>query len=304
MADLTGYLNSIIRTHKEDKNEIKLTAKETLAFCGIYLENNNRGVHRYQDGFCIIFQLAGSSLLKIGDHEITLQAGNSLLVDHAYQVLVQRDAVLVKIKFADLTLAKIDQEIMATSSSEQKLVQSIEQTLANKGYLMVKATGIMRSATALEEVIDEYLKASVFAAALIKMNLEKYIIYSLRDGRFSMKPLSQAKFAGSSLDAYIDEHFVDINLNQAAKHFGFNSNYFSNLVKKETGKSFVDHVDERRMQEARQLLAQPNVSLKEIIKRVGFSSKSFFYKKFNQYYGMTPAAMRKDLFRQANINLK
>lgn len=58
------------------------------------------------------------------------------------------------------------------------------------------------------------------------------------------------------------------------------------------------------MQEARNLLAQPNISLKEIINRVGYSSKSFFYKKFNQYYGETPAAMRERLFRQANINLK
>ena len=76
------------------------------------------------------------------------------------------------------------------------------------------------------------------------------------------------------------------------------------MVQAKTGKSFVDHVGARRMQEARELLAQPDISLKEIISRVGYSSKSFFYKKFNQYYNMTPAAMRKELFRQANINLR
>ena len=49
----------------------------------------------------------------------------------------------------------------------------------------------------------------------------------------------------------------------------------------------------------------PNyVSLKEIIETIGYSSKSFFYKKFKHYYGMTPAEMRKRLFREAHINLK
>ncbi len=116
--------------------------------------------------------------------------------------------------------------------------------------------------------------------------------------------LNKTKFEGSALDNYIDTHFANITLTQAAKYFGFNPNYFSNMVKRKTGKSFVDHVDERRMQEARNLLAQPDISLKEIIARVGYSSKSFFYKKFNQYYHQTPATMREELFRQANINLK
>ena len=79
---------------------------------------------------------------------------------------------------------------------------------------------------------------------------------------------------------------------------------FSTMVKEKTGKSFVEHVDDRRMREARRLLAKPNVSLKDIIETIGYSSKSFFYKKFKHYYGMTPAEMRKRLFREAHINLK
>ena len=80
--------------------------------------------------------------------------------------------------------------------------------------------------------------------------------------------------------------------------------YFSSLVKQKTGKSFVEHVDERRMLEARSLLARPDISVKEIITRVGYSGKSFFYKKFSEYYHETPVQMRAELFRQANINLK
>ncbi|MBA1392461.1 AraC family transcriptional regulator, partial [Lactobacillus sp. XV13L] len=100
------------------------------------------------------------------------------------------------------------------------------------------------------------------------------------------------------------DNYASISLDKTAKHFGFNPKYFSSLVKQKTGKSFVEHVDERRMEEARNLLARPDISVKEIIRRVGYSGKSFFYKKFNEYYHETPVQMRAELFRQANINLK
>ena len=156
-----------------------------------------------------------------------------------------------------------------------------------------------------ESVKTRLLNNDLFATALIQAELTVMLIISIRTQRMATPTnLDKTKFEKKSLDNYIDAHFADVSLADAAKYFGFNPNYFSNMVKAKTGKSFVDHVDERRMQEARELLAQPDISLKEIIGRVGYSSKSFFYKKFNQYYHMTPAAMREELFRQANINLK
>ncbi len=157
----------------------------------------------------------------------------------------------------------------------------------------------------MQHIIGGYLNNDLFTKALIQAELTTMLIISIRTQRMATPTsLDKTKFEKKTLDNYIDLHFADVSLSDAAKYFGFNPNYFSNMVKAKTGKSFVDHVDDRRMQEARELLAQPDISLREIIGRVGYSSKSFFYKKFNQYYHITPAAMRAELFRQANINLK
>lgn len=302
MANLSTYLQSIIEKQAE-QNEIELPAAANLPY-RLYLEGRTRGVKSYPATLTLLYLLEGSCLVKVGEQELTLQAGNSLLVAKGYQILQQKAAVLVKIKLFDLSVAQMLQSLQAVTASEQRLIQSCQQDLTKRGFLFSPTSRIMRPAQEIEELVNEYLTHHVFAASLIQAALIQFLVYSLREGRFAMQKISQAKFAKNSLDDYIDAHFTDINLTQAAQHFGFNSNYFSNLVKKETGKSFVDHVDQRRMQEARQLLAQPDISLMEIVKRVGFSSKSFFYKKFNQYYGMTPAAMRKELFRQAKINLQ
>jgi AraC-like DNA-binding protein len=309
MANTEQYLASIIKTQHSEQNELLVASpNRQLSLLKLYLENHNRGVHRYQDNFTIITVLAGTVLIKFKEQSLILKAGNIVLLaaDCRYQLLKQdADAIVAKLKFGQLDLKELCQQLGAKTAEEERLIKQITTSYQANGYLFLKTSPVMRSAQLVLAIIDEYLNANSFSNSLIASLLVQFMVLSLRQGRFSsQRNLSRAQFAGSSLDQYIDAHFTDISLKAAAEHFGFNSNYFSNLVKKETGKSFIDHVDQRRMQEARQLLAEPDMSLKEIIKRVGFSSKSFFYKKFNQYYGMTPAKMRQELFRQANINLK
>ena len=161
-----------------------------------------------------------------------------------------------------------------------------------------------RSAQIMKKIIDEYLNQNLFVENMVLAELSILFVAALRNKDFEKAPTSAPKFAQTALEQYIDENFADVTLNEAAKHFGLNPNYFSTLVKQKTGKSFVEHVDERRMQEARNLLARPDISVKEIITRVGYNGKSFFYKKFGEYYHETPVQMRAELFRQANINLK
>ena len=162
----------------------------------------------------------------------------------------------------------------------------------------------MWSSQNIREIVQDDLNHAAFNSTIGLELLKVVILRNLREQNFKLSERRENSFKDETLDQYIDQHYNDITLAEAAKYFGFNRNYFSTMVKRKTGKSFVEHVDDRRMREARRLLAKPNVSLKEIIETIGYSSKSFFYKKFKHYYGMTPAEMRKRLFREAHINLK
>ena len=102
---------------------------------------------------------------------------------------------------------------------------------------------------------------------------------------------------------YISENYVSTSVKDAAAYYQLSPNYFSDLVKKKTGQSFIELVDEQKMEAAVRLLARPDLSIKQIIGLVGYRGKSFFYEKFGKYYGMSPAAKRKELFRQQGINL-
>ena len=308
---LDQYLASILKSNSTDRNEIKLEAgNPDFDLFTIYLENHNTGIHRYQmDVSTILYVAKGTVTIKSGEKIITMKSGNVLLLTEGwkYEVKSQKeDSVLVKLKFKPgFAYREYFKYFSYKGKRENKVIEQIIDSLDNEHVLWLKNNQITRASQVMQHIIGGYLNKDLFATALIQAELTVMLIISIRTQRMATPTnLDKTKFEKKSLDNYIDAHFADVSLADAAKYFGFNPNYFSNMVKAKTGKSFVDHVDERRMQEARELLAQPDISLKEIIGRVGYSSKSFFYKKFNQYYHMTPAAMREELFRQANINLK
>ena len=114
----------------------------------------------------------------------------------------------------------------------------------------------------LKGIIQDYLNNVAFNGTIGLELLKIIILRNLREQNFKSNEVKESTFKDETLDQYIDQHYNDISLAQAAKYFGFNRNYFSTMVKEKTGKSFVEHVDERRMKEARRLLAKPNISLK------------------------------------------
>ncbi|RVU71082.1 MULTISPECIES: AraC family transcriptional regulator [Lactobacillus] len=306
---LDQYLMSVIRSSSTSENEIRLKAGNSgFDLFTIYLENHNSGIHRYQmDVSTILYVVSGTVTIKSGEKNIEMKTGNVLLLteNSHYEVVQDEDAVLVKIKFLPgFKYREFFKDFAYKGSKEESIIVQIIDSLETEHVLWLKNNQVMCASQVMEHIVDGYLNDDLFTRALIGAELTVVMILSIRNQRMVTLPtLDKTKFDSMVLDSYIDAHFTDITLKEAAKYFGFNPNYFSNMVKQKTGKSFVDHVDERRMQEARELLAHPNISLKEIIARVGYSSKSFFYKKFNQFYGETPAAMRSRLFKEANINL-
>jgi AraC-like DNA-binding protein len=92
---------------------------------------------------------------------------------------------------------------------------------------------------------------------------------------------------------YIREH-VDtrINLTEAAAAVHLSPNYLTHLLKKETGKTFVELVTARRMEKARELLTQTALRVTEIAEAVGFEDVAYFTRRFRQHFHAGPREYR------------
>jgi AraC-like DNA-binding protein len=92
---------------------------------------------------------------------------------------------------------------------------------------------------------------------------------------------------------YLREHLGDpVSLSDAAQAAHLSPNYLAHLIKKETGKTFVDIVTERRMEKAQELLANTALRIQEIAAAVGFEDEAYFTRRFKQLNGVSPRGYR------------
>lgn len=110
------------------------------------------------------------------------------------------------------------------------------------------------------------------------------------------KTLEYTNNAFMELMEYIEENYkTDISLAKVAQHCHMNTNYISQLFKKETGTTFVHYITQLRMEEAIRLLRTTRKSTAEISSLVGFNDYFYFLKTFKKYTGKTLGQYRAEI---------
>lgn len=80
----------------------------------------------------------------------------------------------------------------------------------------------------------------------------------------------------------------DIALGDIADFTGVNHSYLSRKFKKDCGKGVVEFLNAFRIEQAKTLMEQGGLKVKEIAGKVGFSNYNYFFKVFRDSEGMTP----------------
>lgn len=88
---------------------------------------------------------------------------------------------------------------------------------------------------------------------------------------------------------------LQLTLKDVSKKYNFSPNYFSELLKQNTGLSFKQFLIEKRMMKAiRMLLSnEEDYSVETVINECGYANKSFFYNTFKQHFGVMPKDIKR-----------
>lgn len=84
----------------------------------------------------------------------------------------------------------------------------------------------------------------------------------------------------------------DFSIYELADKLKLSFSHTSNLVKKELNQNFSDYLWKLRLEKAKELLEQTDMSVDEISSAVGYISASSFRRKFKQEIGLTPSQFR------------
>lgn len=94
--------------------------------------------------------------------------------------------------------------------------------------------------------------------------------------------------------AYLHENFAQpISREQLASYAGVSERHLNRCFMQETGTTPLTYLNRYRIQQARTLLAEGQLSVIEVMGRVGFSESSYFTRLFRREVGVSPGAYKK-----------
>lgn len=147
----------------------------------------------------------------------------------------------------------------------------------------------------IEEIIEEKLEGTISEQELSreKSSLESFAEKKTIEDLSLDTPCSHlVSLSKKFIDQYFEE---DIGLEEVAEHCKVSASYLSTQFKKELSLGVNKYISGLRMERAKQLLAETNLSITEIASRLFYYDAKYFSKCFFEKMGMNPKDYRNSL---------
>lgn len=247
----------------------------------------------------LAFLYSGSCEFSLQDQTVVLTKGQCLLVNrntlHSVGACGENDILINFLIRKSYLNANFFNRFSHRNFVTNYLLDSLNNKSMQDGFILFRSESNDR----LYQLITDFLCVYYDESKLWQQDiLNSYITLIF----IELAKVFQAQLPNSAEDSskqitfelltYIDEHFMDCTLASMAEHFHMNANYFSRYVKKHTGSTFKELIQTARLRSAVSLLENSSLSTSEVASRVGYENVSFFYKKFKDFYGCSPAEYR------------
>jgi YesN/AraC family two-component response regulator len=111
----------------------------------------------------------------------------------------------------------------------------------------------------------------------------------------------KVKYLAVKAVSYMKENYYNkLDLQTVADYLMISTWYLCKVLKQELDNSFVQLLNEIRIQEAKKLLVESNLKVYEICEEVGYTDNPYFTKTFKKYTGMTPNQYRNSQYDKSS----
>lgn len=125
--------------------------------------------------------------------------------------------------------------------------------------------------------------------------------------RLSLLLLEAARLASAELEgipprvrpllrevfSFVEARYAEpVSLADAVRAIGLSKSHLGHVVKRETGRTVLEWISERRLTEARRLLLDTDESVEAVARMVGFEDPAYFSRVFRRLNGRAPGAWR------------
>ncbi|WP_340015431.1 helix-turn-helix domain-containing protein [Paenibacillus sp. FSL K6-1318] len=220
------------------------------------------------------------------------------------------------LEIADSYLVNFEKKLQArdvkgTVQTIQELVTTIKEGLYSAEYsriILLKTVSIY--AECIQQVRLQPAEASsmnLYKQFSLFYNINRYsewMIHLVTEFVTHMEKRSEVRSVDtiSAVKAYIHEHLSgDLTLDHVSEQVFISPKYLSKLFKEETGIVYSEYVTNQRMERARELMTQREITVEQVANTVGYRTPAYFIKKFKEIHGCTPKNFMRSLMEQGSI---
>lgn len=151
---------------------------------------------------------------------------------------------------------------------------------------------------AIEAIIREAMSPRTGSTFIIQEQLFFLFITLSNQSAYTTTPVSIGTDAGNKvfdqISQLLDACHGRLSRKDLVNKLNYSGTYLNYITKKYTGLSLLDYGMIFCMKHAAHLLIETDMTVTEIALELGFTSRTQFYKKFQERYQMTPAQYRKE----------
>lgn len=270
--------NHIVQLHERDSGSVPLHIFHYIVFTYIY---------------------SGSFKMRVEQDTITLNQGDIIILDkhvpHSVRAIGPDDLGINIILNDDYFAKKFINKLPSNKLLSRFIIELMSSKQSHTHYLVLHTNGNQHIKNCIDNILCEYFDSDLSSDDIIDNYIMILITYLARSEHYNTN-LSVDTFKNQKLlediIEYIKNNYVDGNLNNMCHIFGYDPSYTSKLIKKFSGKSFKQLVNEERMKHALMLLHNKDVPIYDIAQDIGFNNLTSFYKKFQEYNKCTPQEYR------------
>ena len=144
-----------------------------------------------------------------------------------------------------------------------------------------------------------FLRRSDYLPAVMECSgfdeLEKWFTVKMSEASNNVTLKKEEKLGSIVEEAkrFIEDNYSnDISLDEVSGRVDVSPYYFTRLFKEETGETFLEYLTKLRVEAAKELMRDPDISIKDICTRVGYSDPNYFSRIFKKATGYTPTEYR------------
>ena len=153
--------------------------------------------------------------------------------------------------------------------------------------------------SSLSEVCTLATKASLLQFFALLIEEKQYTLCENPDRKFQKKHILK------DIVKFINENYShELSLKQIAKEFNMSYKYFCRFFKNNFNKTFIEYLNDVRLENAIRMLENENISITETALSCGFSNMSYFTRTFKKKVGFTPKEYRKKVATKCTDRIK